>query len=57
MHNIEIRKAIDAAGLKYYEVAEAVGVADTTFTKWLRRELPDDKRQLVMDAIKKLSAN
>lgn len=33
MKNIEIRKLIKEAGLKYWEVAEQVGIADTTFTK------------------------
>lgn len=55
MHNTEIRKAIDAAGLRYWQVAEELGVADTTFTKWLRKELPDEKRIQVMAAIEKLS--
>lgn len=55
MHNTEIRKAIDSAGLRYWQVAEELGVADTTFTKWLRKELPDEKRSQVMEAIEKLS--
>lgn len=55
MHNTEIRKAIDSAGLRYWQVAEELGVADTTFTKWLRKELPEEKRSQVMAAIKKLS--
>ena len=54
MHNDEIRKAIDDAGLRYWQVAEELGVADTTFTKWLRKELPDEKRSQVMAAIEKL---
>lgn len=55
MQNIEIRSAIDRAGLHYWQVADALGIADSTFTKWLRKELPEDKRLQVMAAIKKLS--
>ena len=31
--NDQIRKAIETSGLKYWQVADAVGVADTTFSK------------------------
>lgn len=55
MHNTEIRKAINDAGLRYWQVAEELGIADTTFTKWLRKELPDEKSSQVMAAIEKLS--
>jgi len=54
MKNQEIRAAIKNAGLKYYEVAAHIGVADTTFTKWLRFELPKERKKLVLDAIKEL---
>lgn len=54
MHNIEIRQAIIESGLKYWQVADALNVADSTFTKWLRKELDPDKKAIVMDAIEKL---
>jgi len=54
MHNTEIREAIQRFGLKYWEVAERVGIADTTLTKWLRRELSDERRSQVLAAIDEL---
>ncbi len=54
--NKEIREAIANSALNKYEIAYEIGIADTTFSVWLRKELPDDKKQLVLNAIKKLSA-
>ena len=54
--NREIREAIANSALNKYEIAYEIGIADTTFSVWLRKELPDDKKQLVLNAIKKLSA-
>ena len=54
MRNAEIRKAIHDAGLRYWQVADALNIADTTFTKWLRKELDSEKKSVVMDAINKL---
>ena len=55
MTNEAIRKSISNSGLKYWEVADAVGIADTTFAKWLRHELPEDKKKQVLSAINRLS--
>lgn len=55
MCNEEVRSAIRKSGLKYWEVAAAVGIADTTFSKWLRTELEPSKRHKVIEAIHTLS--
>lgn len=54
MHNTDIRQAITDSGLKYWQVADALNVADSTFTKWLRKELDPEKKAAVMEAIEKL---
>lgn len=54
MNNVEIRKAIADAGLKHWEVADAVGVCHYTFSTWLRHELSDAKRTRVESAIERL---
>lgn len=56
MNNIEIRQAIVASGLKYWQVAEALNVSDSTLTKWLRKELDPAKKAAVMEAIARLKA-
>ena len=47
--NKEIREAIAKSSLNKYEIAYEIGIADTTFSVWLRKELPDDKKQLVLN--------
>lgn len=54
MRNSEIRNLISHSGFKYWEIAEAVGIADTTFTKWLRHDLSPDREQLIRNAISTL---
>ena len=43
--NNDIREAINKANLKYYQVAKAYGLSDSNFTKLLRFELSNDKKE------------
>lgn len=52
MNNMDIRTAIMQKGLKNYQVAMLMGVSETTFSKWLRNELPAEKKKEVLEAIK-----
>ena len=54
MQNKEIREAIESAGLKYWEVAERIGIDSCNFSKWLRRELTGERRQRTLNAIEEL---
>lgn len=54
MQNEKIRRCISESGLRYWEIADALGVADTTFTKWLRHELPVEKKEEILAAIERL---
>jgi len=49
--NIEVRKAIQESGLKYYEVAELLDVHPCTLTSWLSRKLPTDKAELILNVL------
>lgn len=55
MQNIEIRNAIIAARLKYYEVAAAVGISPSVLSVWLRHELTSERLERVQAAINQLS--
>ena len=54
MKNQDIRKAISGAGLKYWQVAHAIGVNDGNFSRMLRKELPDNVKEKILNAIKEL---
>ena len=55
--NIEIRREIVFNDLKYWQVAEALGLHDSNFTRLLRKELSEDWKVKVLAAIEKLSSN
>lgn len=51
--NEDIRKEIEESGLRKWHIADKLGIADTTFSVKLRRELsPEDKnriRQIILE--------
>ena len=51
MANEEIRNIMNKKRIRHYEVAAVLGISEGTFCKWLRTELPDDKKKLVINAI------
>lgn len=55
MKNNDIRVAAKAAGVMLWQIAEALGIPDTSFSKILRRELPPEKKTQVMAIISELS--
>lgn len=56
MFNIEVRNAIKKARLYNYEVAAALNVSETSFSRKLsRQELPKDEQKKILDAIARLS--
>lgn len=56
MQNTDIRRAAAANGVRLWEIAEALGIADSTLSKMLRKELPHEKKQDIFAIIDKLSS-
>ncbi len=54
MENVEIRSAYMKAGIKQWEVAEALGLSETHFSRKLRKELHPEEKEKVMSIIDKL---
>lgn len=55
MANEAIREKAKKSGVRLWEVAEKIGVADSTFCRQLRRELPEARQQLILHAIDELT--
>lgn len=53
--NQEVRKQIGLSRLKMWEVAQKIGISDSTFSKWLRIPLNDERRKRVEKAIDELT--
>lgn len=50
--NADIRAAIRDSHLRHYEVAELLGVHPCTLASWLVREMPKEKKELILSALK-----
>ena len=53
MNNLHIRKAIKEAGVRHYEVADALEISEATMVKLLRRQLDEKTNSRVLSAIEK----
>ncbi|MCI5775705.1 MAG: hypothetical protein MR008_04515 [Aerococcus sp.] len=42
--NQNIRERIFQNELQHWQIADEVGIADSTFSRWLRKELDDEKK-------------
>lgn len=51
-NNIEIRNAIFSNNIKKWEIANKLGVTDSTFSRMLRTELSKEKKEKILDIIK-----
>ena len=52
--NLKIKEVIAKSRLKHYEIATALGIRDTSFSRMLREELTESQFIRVLDAIKKI---
>ena len=55
MLNQDIRQAAAGAGIKLWQVADALGIADCSLSRKLRRELPAADKEKIMEIIENLS--
>lgn len=55
MSNLDIRGKAAGAGIKLWEVAAAMGMADSNFSRKLRKELPEDEKKRIFAVIDQLS--
>lgn len=54
LNNIEIRQAVANKRLRFYEVAEAMGISRYTLSTWLSKELSEEKKAQVLSAIEQI---
>ena len=55
MKNQEIRQAALRKGVRMWQIAEALGVHENTFSRRLRTELPQDEQEKILSIIDDLS--
>ena len=55
MANRDIRRTAAASGVRLWEIASQLGIADCNFSRKLRRELSENEKAKIMNIIKRLS--
>ena len=50
-NNMDIRKYAECNGVQLWQIAEGLGIADTTLSRWLRREFAPELKKEVFDII------
>lgn len=53
-NNIEIRLFLEKTKIKYWKVAEQYGLNDGNFSRLLRHELSDEKKEKILKIIAEL---
>ena len=51
--NRDIKERIKASGLHQYQIADLLGIGETTLVRWLRYELTPERREMILSAIEK----
>ena len=54
--NLDIKEAAKAKNVYLWEVAEALGIVDTSMSRKLRHELPEQEKQRIFEIIEKIAA-
>ena len=55
MCNEEIRRAAAGAGVRLWQVADALGLADCSLSRKLRKELPQAEKEKIFAIIRNVS--
>ena len=52
---MDIRQAAAGAGVRLWQIADAIGLNDGNFSRKLRKELPEDEKQKIFGIIEDLA--
>lgn len=55
MKNARVRVAAMEAGVKLWQVAERLGINDRNLSRKLRRELPEEEQDKILEIIQELA--
>lgn len=53
--NQEVKNMAKQSGVRMWMIADALGIADTTFCRKLRRELPPEEKEKIFSIIRELA--
>ena len=56
MNNLDVRQTAKRSGVKLWQIADSLGIADSNFSKKLRYELQEEEKSKVFAVIAQLAA-
>ena len=56
MKNEDVRNAVKTAGLKLWQVADALNMTDATFSRKLRHELDAETKERIFEIVRTINA-
>ena len=56
MKNADVREKAKSAGVKIWQIADALGIRDYNLSRKLRYELPEAEKKKILQIIEQLSA-
>ena len=54
MTNTNLRAFLNSHGIRYWQLADAVGISQSSLCAWMRRPLTDERRDKILTSIEKL---
>lgn len=55
MNNNDIRRKAASEGIRLWQIAEVLKITDSSFSRKLRKELPQEEKEKIFSIIQKLS--
>lgn len=55
MKNLDVRRAAAGSGVRLWQIADALGIADCNLSRKLRKELTDEEKKAIFAIIQNLS--
>lgn len=49
--NSDVKDSLQAKRIYYWELSDKLHVSEMTLCRWLRHELPEEKKKLILNAI------
>lgn len=53
--NMKVRTALMTSGVYQYELADEIGVSEITLSRWMRKEMPDERQQAMVEMIEQIA--
>ena len=54
--NEDIRNVAKRNDVRHWEIAEEIGISESVFSRWMRHEMPDEKKDKIVATIVQIAS-